>query len=101
MITDLKTAEKVPFKLDGRIMFQSERTELIHLTLQAGEELPVHTNPFDVVFYVIEGKGILTVEENSFEMKQDQSYDVKEGIMRGWKNTGENKLRILVVKSLK
>ncbi len=101
MITDLKTAEKVPFKLDGRIMFQSERTELIHLTLQAGEELPVHTNPFDVVFYVIEGKGILTVEENSFEMKQDQSYDVKEDIMRGWKNTGENKLRILVVKSLK
>jgi quercetin dioxygenase-like cupin family protein len=101
MIIDLTKAEKVPFNLDGRIMFKSDKNELIHLTLQPGEELPAHTNPFDVVFYVLEGNGVLSVANDSFKMKQDQTFDVKEGIMRAWKNEGESLLRILVIKILK
>ncbi|MEA3443891.1 MAG: cupin domain-containing protein [Bacteroidota bacterium] len=98
MITDLNTADKVPFDLDGRIMFKSEKTELIHLTLLPGEELALHGNPFDVVFYVLEGEGILAIEDETVIMNENQTIDIAKDVIRGWKNVSNEILRLLVVK---
>ena len=101
MIIDINSAKKVPFDLDGRIMFTSEKTELIHLSLMPGEKLNLHSNPFDVVFYVLEGEGVLTDDEEIIMLSKDQTYDVAAGIMRGWENVSNEVLRLLVVKIFK
>ncbi len=98
MITDLNSAEKVPFNLDGRIMFNSEKVQLIHLTLMPGDEIEPHSNPFDVVFYVLEGEGIISIANETAIMNENQTIDVKKDIQRGWKNTSDEILRLLVVK---
>ncbi len=97
-ITNLENAGKVPFKLDGRVMFSSTDVEMIHLTLKPGEKLDLHVNPFDVVFFTLQGIGILDVEGERISMKQNDAIEVKKEILRAWENNSEEELRILVVK---
>lgn len=99
-IIKLEDAPHVPFKLDGRILFSSEKLELIHLTLQPGEKMESHTQPFDVVFYIISGNGILDVEGQSIDGTPGTCIHIPMGVMRGWKNNGDMEFRVLVVKDL-
>ncbi len=99
-ITKLEDAPQVPFKLDGRILFSSEKLELIHLTLQPGEKMEPHSQPFDVVFYVLSGNAILGLEEQSIDGVPGTCIFIPAGMQRGWKNTGNGEFRVLVIKDL-
>ena len=97
----LQDAPKVPFNLDGRVMFSSEKIELVHLLLKPGEQVESHTQPFDVLFYVLEGTGKLKVGGDLLEAGKDTLVEVKAESQRGWTNSGNNALRLLVVKIFK
>ena len=97
-ITTIENAKKVPFTLNGRIMFRSENAELVHLSMKSGEQIPPHSNPFDVVFYVLEGSGKISVELEQKDVSKDNVLYVKAGLQRGINNTGKDLLRVLVVK---
>jgi quercetin dioxygenase-like cupin family protein len=99
-ITKFEDAPKVPFKLDGRIMFSSEKLELIHLTLKPGEKMDLHSQPFDVVFFVISGNGILDLQGQSVDGVPGTCIHIPAGMQRGWRNTGRSEFRVLVVKDL-
>ena len=75
--------------------------ELIHLDFRPGEELEKHANPFDVIFFVVEGSGELEVGEEKRLVAKDSTIEVPADVMRGWKNTGSGNLRLLVIKALK
>ena len=96
----LKTAEKVPFNLDGKKMYIGLNVELVHLSLKPGEVLEKHSNPFDVVFYILEGRGIVETDDESISVEPDMSIEIEMGINRGITNTGDDVLRVLVVKIL-
>lgn len=98
MITNLENAPKVPFKLEGRVMFAGEKADLIHLTLKNGEILEKHDNPFDVIFYVLQGIGKLITETEELMLYENNCISVKTGIQRSWENCGDEDLKILVVK---
>lgn len=98
--TDLDSAEKVPFKLDGRIMFRSERYEMVHLALQPGDTMDLHTQPMDVVFYVIEGTGTLMFTDEAFSVRENSSVFVEKAVPRAWKNETNGMVRVLVNKLL-
>lgn len=97
-LTTLDSAEKVPFNLDGRKMFSNEKVELIHLNLNPNEEVPPHTNPFDVIFYILEGEGIVKVDGETFQVKSNFTLFVEKDKQRGMANTGRKNLRVLVIK---
>lgn len=97
-IKTLQTAEQVPFNLDGRIMFSDQRVELVHLSLNPGEQIDVHANPFDVVFFTLEGSGLVLFEEQKFEVKPNASVFIEKDKQRGLVNTGSSLFRVLVVK---
>jgi quercetin dioxygenase-like cupin family protein len=100
-ITKLENAPQVPFKFDGRIMFSSDQLELIHLSLKPGEKMEPHSQPFDVVFYVLAGNGILELAAQSVDGTPGTCIQIPAGMQRGWKNSGNDEFRILVVKDLK
>jgi len=91
-------APRVPFKFDGRILYTSDRFEMVHLTLPPGTGMELHSQPFDVVFYLIEGTGILTVNQLESEVQPETSVWVKAGAQRAWKNNGTGVLNLLVCK---
>jgi len=99
-ITTLKTAKKVPFDLEGKIMFGNSNVEIIHLTLKPAEKLDIHTNPTDVIFYVLSGKGTLFYNNEKIEVSENSCFEIKKNIERGWKNSTNYELKILVVKQL-
>lgn len=97
-VVTLESAEKVPFNLDGHKMFTSEKVELIHLNLYPNEEIAPHTNPFDVIFYILEGEGKIIVDDEPMPVKTNHSLFVEKDKQRGMVNTGSSNLKVLVFK---
>ncbi len=99
-ISNLKTSPKVPFELDGRRLFKDNRTEIIHITLKPEEILKMHTKPFDMVFFVQEGKGLLITEEVTNTHERNSCVFVEKDIMRTWVNTTSVNLKLIAIKIL-
>ncbi len=99
-IQNLSNSPKVPFDLEAFILHSEEKIELVHLLLKPGEELEEHKNPFNVIFFVIEGSGILSVEGEEYVLKMNDVTKVTSDKNRGWKNNSNNNLRLLVIKLL-
>lgn len=91
-------APKVPAEIDGRIMHTDKHVEAILLLLQAGEEIPLHKNPFDVLFACIEGKATLETLGAELEISPGETIFVTAEEERAWKNTGNGVTRIMVFK---
>lgn len=100
-IRTFDSAPRVPFDLDGRILLTTERCELVHLALQPGECLPLHAQPFAVIFHLLAGNGILLVGNDEIPVNSATSIEVSSGTMRGWINPGPDELRLLVIKMLR
>ena len=99
-IQNLTNSPKVPFDLDGYILHSEKQIELVHLLLKPGENLAEHKNPFDVLFFVIEGNGILSIEGEEFELTATDVTKVISEKNRGWQNNSNQDLRLLVIKLL-
>jgi quercetin dioxygenase-like cupin family protein len=99
-VTKLKDAERVPIQIDARKLCVRPDVELIHLDFAPGESLEKHANPFDVIFFVLEGSGELEIEDEKQQIGKDSTIEVAADLMRGWKNNGAGNLRILVIKVL-
>ncbi|MGA3015262.1 MAG: cupin domain-containing protein [Bacteroidales bacterium] len=99
-ITHLENASKVPFALNGKILFTSDKLEVVHLTLKAGEKMESHSQPFDVIFFVIEGMGSLEINNNHVNVGANSCVHVNKGMLRSWANTGKSNLKILIIKEL-
>lgn len=99
-IIPLDSAPQVPVPFDARVMHSDGPVEVIHILLQPGEGVPPHDNPFDVVFYVLEGRGELTIEDQIQQVAADNLIAIPTGTQRGWKNTGSAPVRLLVIKLL-
>ncbi len=97
IITPL-SSKKVPFDLDGYIMHSNSKTEIVHLTLKKNEEIDIHSNPFDVFFYTLEGEATLVVDGKEYLLPKDFGIEIAKDIPRGIKNNREDKLRVLVFK---
>lgn len=93
-------ASKVPAPVDGRIMHSDERAEAILLSLNPGEEIPLHKNPFDVLFAGIEGRALLLSLSGEISIEPGETIFVTADEERAWKNPTCDTARILVFKIL-
>jgi mannose-6-phosphate isomerase-like protein (cupin superfamily) len=94
----LEEAERVPIDRDGRILFRAEKNELVHITLHPGESIPLHPNPVDVLFFVVEGTAQLNTDNEIIDLNSNDSIFIKQGTNRGLTNNTDKILRILVYK---
>jgi len=99
-IKNLNNSPRVPFDLEGYILHSEKQIELVHLTLKPGENLAEHKNPFDVIFFVAEGSGILSIESENFVLSKNDVTKVTSEKNRGWRNNTDQDLRLLVIKLL-
>ena len=97
-----KVAQTASFQnlhgVDARKIYASPDAEVIHMTLKPGESLKRHTTPVDVFFYILEGKGVVEVGEETLAVEKDTVVDSPKGIPHLLKNTGTDVFRFLVVK---
>lgn len=88
-----------PHGVDARSMSDRESAQVSHVTLQPGQALRRHITPVDVVFYVLEGRGIVEVGDESREVGPDTLVESPARIPHSWRNESDGRLRILVVKT--
>lgn len=98
IIQNFKNSPKVPFDLDGYILHSEKNIELVHLLLKPREHLAKHKNPFDVIFFVAEGSGVLSIEGEEFILSKNDVTKVNSDKNRGWQNNTNQDLRLLVIK---
>ena len=96
----LSEAQSVPFDLDGRFLFRSSNNEIVHLTLKAGEVIPEHSNPFDVVFFIIEGSATLKTDNQSESLIANDSVYINRNEKRALFNPTDKIVRLLVFKMM-
>jgi quercetin dioxygenase-like cupin family protein len=100
IVTTLKNAPKVPSGLDACKMYTSSNLEVIHLHLNPGEEVAVHSNPVDAVFCVVQGTVSMKADGSMFNLNLFDVIEVPAGIQRGLINQSKDDVRVLVVKKL-
>ncbi len=79
----LSNAPGIPLNLDRRIIFTSQKVEVVHLTLNPGEEISLHSNPFNVVFYLLQGELVLKVDEDAVTLSPYYAASVQANQNRG------------------
>ncbi len=72
--------------------------QILRLILKPGEAQTMHRNQHRVIFYVLNGKGVLQVEGRSFQLGKGDGAEVMTYELRAWKNTGDDDLELLVFK---
>jgi quercetin dioxygenase-like cupin family protein len=92
---------KNPHGVDARLIYSHENAQVIILTLKPGESLRRHITPVDVFFYVLEGKGIVEIENEKKEAAKDSIVHSPAKILHCWYNESDKPLRIMVAKTPK
>lgn len=90
--------EKLPLEFNAWQYLSTEKISLLELHLKPGEEIPSHQNPLDVVFYVINGQGNVTIEGETLEAKTGDCIPISKNFDRGWLNPSNMELILLVIK---
>lgn len=96
----LSNATKVPLNIEGYKVHSSSALEVIHLCLQPGQDIPQHSNPFDVVACLIQGEVTLHLAENKIHLALYDTVEVEKDIDRGFANCGSEEARLIILKKL-
>jgi len=99
-IVSLSNAPKIPLNLEGYKMHSSSSLEVIHLCLRTGQEIPQHTNQFDVVVCLISGDVTLLLGENKMQLSLYDTVEIEKNMDRGFANYGTEEARLIIMKKL-
>ena len=73
----LQEGIKVPVDFDATRLIIRNDIEMIHIRLEPGQKLDLHKNPVDVIFYVLQGKGLFTCENQEITLEKDTTVFVE------------------------
>ena len=100
--TDVSRVESspTPHHVDVRKIFESPAISAVVISLQPGESLKKHVTPVDVLFYVLEGTGVVEIGDEREAVSKDVVVESPAGIAHRWINESDALFRVLVVKML-
>ena len=70
---------------------------LAHAILAPGKEIEAHIDPYEEIYFVLEGRGLMSVGQESREVGPLDATYLPAGIPHALLNTGDKDLVILVV----
>lgn len=100
-IVEAKTAGLTdnPHKVKAGKLHDSEHAQVIHIALEPGESLKKHVTPVDVIFYVLEGEGVVEIGDERQRVESDTLINSPAKIPHCWYNESTAVLRFLVIKT--
>ncbi|MBN2184894.1 MAG: cupin domain-containing protein [Candidatus Krumholzibacteriota bacterium] len=87
-----------PHNISASRIYDSQNAQAVHMTLRPGEALKRHITPVEVIFYILEGRGVVEIGEERKEFGPDTLIESPAGIPHCWYNESDMVLRILVIK---
>ncbi|SFR06345.1 Mannose-6-phosphate isomerase, cupin superfamily [Desulfoscipio geothermicus DSM 3669] len=89
---------KSPKGITARKLLDKDGLVLMNLLFKPGEVLEMHTTPQNVVFYVVNGEGTITIGDEESKVKKDELVYSPKGIPHGLKAAGGQEFHVLVWK---
>lgn len=83
----------------GRRLYGSPEAEIIHIEVAPGRAISPHVTPVDMEFFVLEGRGLFILGEESREARAGTLVPSPRGVPHGLRNLGTDPLRILAIKN--
>ena len=77
-----KFSAEGPVKTD---VLRSEKFNVVLVSLETGHEIPPHPEPSAVFFLVLEGEGVFTSSEGSFQLRRGSGIFIERDGIRGIK----------------
>lgn len=87
-----------PHHVDARKIYDTPHAMAVVITLQPEESLKKHITPVDVLFYVLEGTGVVEIGSEKSTVTKDMLVESPAMIPHRWTNTSDSIFRVLVVK---
>jgi quercetin dioxygenase-like cupin family protein len=88
-------------KVDARNLYAAPEAMVTVITLEPGQQLKRHITPVDVVFYVLEGTGVVEVGEEKEMVGKDSLVESPKDIVHCWYNESDKPLKFMVIKAPK
>ena len=88
-----------PHGVDARSLSDTDNAQVSHITLQPGQSLKKHITPVDVVFYVLQGRGIVEIGDEQHDVGADVLIESPARVSHRWTNQSKDILRFLVIKT--
>ncbi len=95
---EIETARN-PHGVEAKKIHENAYIQIVHLLLKPGESLKKHTTPVDVIFYVLEGEGIVEIGNEKQTVIKDMLIDSPKNIPHCLYNESSGDFRILVIKT--
>lgn len=103
MIIVRKLAEQLIMEtahnVDARNLYNTPNAMITVIRLAPGQSLKRHITPVDVVFFVLEGTGIVEVGEEKAEVEESALVESPKGIRHCWYNESSVDLVFMVIKA--
>jgi quercetin dioxygenase-like cupin family protein len=96
-IIEYKNAPKIPIEFEAHNLCNRKDLDIIHLIIKEGTVLDRHKNPTDVIFYIINGKGIFEAGDNRYVITEKTCIQIEANLEHGWINSGQGDLVLLVI----
>lgn len=87
-----------PHHVDARKLCEIPNAVVVMITLQPGESLKRHMTPVDVIFYVLEGTGVIEIGDEKSTAGKDTLIESPARIPHRWINESTSVFRVLVIK---
>jgi mannose-6-phosphate isomerase-like protein (cupin superfamily) len=85
--------------MTGRRLYASAEAAVIHILVRPGREIAPHAAALDMEFFVLEGRGLFSVGEESLEAGPGTLVESPKDIPHGIRNPGPGPLRVLAIKN--
>lgn len=84
----IKLNEKIKFNKEHfipNILYAAPKVKMPLICMEPGQEIPPHGGQSIGIFYVKEGKGIFTLDDQKIDMEKEMIFIAPEGSLRGMK----------------
>jgi mannose-6-phosphate isomerase-like protein (cupin superfamily) len=99
----IKIAEGKVIKHDSgvvaRALYSAPEAMIVHIDIETGGFVKPHVTPIDMEYYVLEGRGLFSLGEESIEAGPGILIPNPRGVPHGIRNLGSGPLRVLAVKN--
>jgi len=90
---------KNPHGVETKKIYDHMNALGVHILIMPGERLRRHITPVDVLFYVLEGEGVIEIGDEKRIVTKDTVIHSPAKIVHCWYNESDKPLRILVIKT--
>ncbi|SHF27858.1 Cupin domain-containing protein [Marinitoga hydrogenitolerans DSM 16785] len=86
---------------DARKLLTSKKLEIVLISLESGEVVKKHSTPFDAIFFISKGKGVVELSDEKINVNENDMIYCDKNVEHGITNNSNDRLNVLVIKLLK